>query len=313
MFFCLKPCNGKTIVAGETSEFATRGNQMFSVVKHIAFSLIILLSLNGCLTIHNLNVVANSTPPATPVAIPPVVEGGDQQPENIPPTPLNESQISNNRTPTALDAMGNPVSPDPSLRSTRPEYVFHSGDTFDVKFFYNPELNETVKVRPDGRISLQLVQDVQAASLTPTELVSLLKKKYAAHIRDPEISVIVRSFDANRVYVDGQVGRPGMVEMSDGMTIMDAVASARGLRDTARRSEVLLIRRNGLKRPFVYSIDLDAAMSGEDIAQNVVLKPYDIVYVPKSAIANINTWIDQYIRRNIPIYMGVSFESIKFN
>jgi protein involved in polysaccharide export with SLBB domain len=285
---------------------------MSAVVKYLGTSLIILVLLSGCLTIHNLNVVSDNNPPGTPVAIPVLAEDGQARGADNSPVPVNGTRVGNAQSPEALDAMGNPVAPDQSLMSVKPEYVIHSGDTFDVKFFYNPELNESVKVRPDGRISLQLVQDVQAASLTPSELVSVLKKKYASHIKDPEISVIVRSFDANRVYVDGQVVQPGVVEMSDGMTIMDAVASVRGLRETARPSEVLLIRRNGLKRPFVYLVDLDAAMSGADITQNVTLRPYDIVYVPKSAIANINTWIDQYIRRNIPIYMGVSFESIKF-
>lgn len=204
------------------------------------------------------------------------------------------------QTPIPLGDQDAPSPPAPSLASISSSYIIQPGDELDVKFFYNPLLNESVTVRPDGRISLQLVQEVQAASLTTTELSSVLKKKYASHLRDPEISVIVRSFDSRRVYVDGEVGKPGMVEMGGGLTIMQAIASARGLKDSAHRSEVLIIRRNNLKKPFVLKVDVDSAMDGTDITQDVALKPYDIVYVPKSAIAHVNTFVDLYLRKNIP-------------
>ncbi len=211
------------------------------------------------------------------------------------------------QTPVAISEQGTLDPPAPSLASVTPAYVIQPGDEIDIKFFYNPLLDESVTVRPDGRISLQLVQEVQAASLTTSELSTVLKEKYSPHLRDPEISVIVRSFDSRRVYVDGEVVQPGMVEMGGGLTIMQAIASARGLKDSARRSEVLIIRRNNLKRPFVLTVDVDSAMDGTDVTQDVVLKPYDIVYVPKSAIAHVNTFVDLYIRKNIPFDLSYGF------
>ncbi len=211
------------------------------------------------------------------------------------------------QTPVPISEQGTLEPPAPSLASVTPAYIIHPGDEIDVKFFYNPLLDESVTVRPDGRISLPLVQEVQAASLTTSELSAVLKEKFSSHLRDPEISVIVRSFDSQRVYVDGEVVQPGMVEMGGGLTIMQAIASVKGLKNSARRSEVLIIRRNNLKRPFVLKVDVDAAMDGTDVTQNVVLEPYDIVYVPKSAIAHINTFVDLYIRKNIPFDLSYGF------
>ena len=263
---------------------------MLSVLKNSCSGLILLLLLSGCLTIHNLNVTSGNSYPREPVAISTVGEGGQSS------TPI----------PVPINEMGNLTPPPaPSLNSALPSYSIHPGDVLDIKFFYNPTLNESVTVRPDGRISLQLVQDVHAATLSPNELVTILKRKYSSHLQKPEISVIVRSFEASKVFVDGEVWKSGMVEMPGGdLTIMQAIARAQGLKDTAKRNDVLLIRRNGLNRPFVYTVNLDAAMAGTDITQNVTLKPYDIVYVPKSTIANINQWVDQYIRRNIPINLS---------
>jgi protein involved in polysaccharide export with SLBB domain len=103
-----------------------------------------------------------------------------------------------------------------------------------------------------------------------------------------------------------------MINMGQYMTIMQAVASAGGLRNTAQGDDILVIRRNYLNKPFVIAVDLDSVREGADVGQDIALKPYDIVFVPKSAIANVNTWIDMYIRKNIPINVGVGFEAIKW-
>ncbi len=110
------------------------------------------------------------------------------------------------RNPAPLSEFGTNPSQSPAK-----EYRIQVGDLLDIKFFYNPELNEQVTVRPDGRISLMLATEVMAAGVTPGELTEQLRKKYATVIKTPEIAVIVRSFNAQRVYVDGEVGRPGVV------------------------------------------------------------------------------------------------------
>jgi protein involved in polysaccharide export with SLBB domain len=193
-----------------------------------------------------------------------------------------------------------------SLNSEK-EYRIQVGDQLDIKFFYNSELNEQVTVRPDGRISLQLVHEVMVAGLTPSELTQRLKQKYAPELKKPEIAVIVRSFGAYKIYVDGEVNKSGMFPLVGYMTVLHAISQAGGMKDTARKGEVLIIRRGEGNKPLVSSVNLNKVVDGTDILQDIPLKPFDIVYVPRSAIANVNVWVDQYIRKNLPIYLSFGY------
>jgi protein involved in polysaccharide export with SLBB domain/uncharacterized protein involved in exopolysaccharide biosynthesis len=189
------------------------------------------------------------------------------------------------------------------------EYTIHGNDQLMIKFFYNPELNETVTVRPDGRISLQFAHDVMAAGLTPAELTDILTEKYSIEFVDPKLSVIVQSYGGQMAYVDGEVGKPQMLELfsiGQDITVSQAIAIAGGLKDTARRHEVRVIRRKADKKPLVIPVNLDQVWNGTDINQDVVLLPYDIVYVPKSTISNVNLWIAQYFYNNIHVSFGYS-------
>lgn len=197
-----------------------------------------------------------------------------------------------------------------TLRSAEKEYSLQAGDQLDIRFYYNPELNEQVTIRPDGRISLQLVREITAAGLTPGELTDLLTKKYAAELKRPEITVIVRSFSSQRIYVDGEINKAGMVNLTVLTTVLQAISQAGGWKDTARRDEVIVIRRGTDNRPLVIQLNLDKAIDGTDTGQDIILRPFDIVYVPKSAIANVNVWMDQYIRKNIPINTGIFYNPI---
>jgi polysaccharide biosynthesis/export protein len=186
------------------------------------------------------------------------------------------------------------------------EYRIQVGDQLDIKFFYNAELNEQVIVRPDGRISLQLVQEVVATGLTPAELTKVLVEKYGAELKKPEITVIVRSFGAQKIYVDGEVSKPGMFPILGIMTALQAIAQAGGMKETAYAGDVIIIRRGAGNRPMAFPLNLDKVLDGTDISQDLALAPFDIVYVPRSTISNVNVWVDQYIRRMIPI--PISFQ-----
>src|SRR5512133_2841851 len=133
---------------------------------------------------------------------------------------------------------------DPAYQAIIPEepYRIHAGDSLDVKFYYNPELNETVTVRPDRKISLQLVHDVMAAGFTPEELSQILADKYRKEVKKPVITVIVRTFNGHKVYVDGEVTRPGMQAMVEEMTLLQSVSGAGGFKPTARLNEILVLR-----------------------------------------------------------------------
>jgi protein involved in polysaccharide export with SLBB domain len=178
----------------------------------------------------------------------------------------------------------------------------------DVKFFYNPELNESVTVRPDGRVSLQLAHEIPAAGLTPAELTQVLKQNYARELDQPEITVIMRTFEGQRVYVDGEVNRPALVPLAASMTLLQAISLAGGLKESARTSEIVLIRRGAAGKPSVFSVDLARVLDGTDTGQDVALMPFDVVYVPRSPIANVNLWVDQYVRKNLPVSFGLFYQ-----
>jgi protein involved in polysaccharide export with SLBB domain len=191
------------------------------------------------------------------------------------------------------------------------EYIIQPGDHLDIRFFYNSDLSDLSIVRPDGRISLQLIGEVMAAGQSPRELTSLLTEMYDKELKNPEITVIVRSF-GSRVYVDGQVEEPGEVELLGPLTVMQAISRVGGLTDEAWK-EALVIRRIKGQEPLVIELDLNKVLTGEDFGQDIGLVPFDIVYVPRSPIANVNLWVDQYIRQNIPINFSLFFDPTRKN
>lgn len=180
------------------------------------------------------------------------------------------------------------------------EYRIQAGDQLDIKFFYNKDLNEQVTVRPDGRISLQLVKSIVAAGLTPEQLTDQLAKAYSAQIKDPEIAVIVRSFSSQRVYVDGEVAKPGLIPLTGPTTVLQAISQAGGFLYTGTATDVMVIRRGPENQPLALMVNMKKVRNGTDLAQDIYLKPFDIVYVQKTAIANVNLWIEQYMNRMVP-------------
>lgn len=187
------------------------------------------------------------------------------------------------------------------------EYRIQPGDLLDVKFFYNPELNEQLTVRSDGKITLQLVNDVTAAGLTPAELTAVLTKAFAPELTNPRVAVIVRTSVLDKVYVDGEVNKAGMVNLTGPTTALQAIAQAGGMRASAKPEEVIVLRRSEERKVAVIRINLQNVLSGTDSTQDIQLKPNDVVFVPRSVIANINAWVDTYIRKNIPLPIGIGY------
>ena len=178
-------------------------------------------------------------------------------------------------------------------------YRIRVGDALDVRFYKTPELNaEKVPVRNDGKISLDLVGDVQAAGLGPDELASDLRTAYSKELEDPRIAVIVRDF-GGQVFIGGEVGKAAAVKYVEGMTALQAIQSAGGFNDKASYENVILMRR-GQEGYQGYRLYLKSALSGDDFTQDVALQPNDVVFVPKSRVANMNQVVDQYITKNLP-------------
>ena len=184
------------------------------------------------------------------------------------------------------------------------EYRINAGDQLDIKFFYNAELNETVIVRSDGRISLQLVGEILSVGQTPAQLTAQLTEKYAPVLVRPDVTVIVKASGGQKVFVDGEVNTPGVKDIIGPMSIRQCIAQAGGLKETARIKEILVIRQQKGKDPLIVAVNMETINSGADFSQDISLYPYDIVYVPRSPIANANLWVKQYIRELLPIMPG---------
>ncbi len=180
-----------------------------------------------------------------------------------------------------------------------PPMVLQPGDVIDVKFFYMPEIDESQKIRPDGKMALQLIGEVDAAGKTSEELRRELVERYSVRLKRPEIAVLVRRADISKVYVSGEVKKPGVVEMPGKLTVMDAIMEVGGFKmESAELSTVVIIRnRDGKHYGCLY--DAKEVVSGK-VAEPFYLQPLDIVYVPRTKVVQVNQFIDQYINKMVP-------------
>ena len=174
------------------------------------------------------------------------------------------------------------------------------GDQVDIKFFYTPELNELQGIRPDGKISLQLIGDVMAAGSTPAQLQDVLQKKYTGLIEKPSVVVIARELAHRNIYIAGSVHQPGLQEMPGHRTVLASIMKAGGFDMTsANIKKVTVIRHENGKRKS-YKLDFKGVLSGESEYVPFYLHAQDIVYVPRTGIVRTAQWLDQYITQMIP-------------
>lgn len=192
-----------------------------------------------------------------------------------------------------------PVAPVDWPEDLEPILRIQAGDQLLVRFTYTPELNEEQLVRPDGMISLPLVGGVAAAGKSPEELRDELTGLYTAKLRDPEINVVIRGLESHKVYVSGEVLRPGVVPMTGPMTAMQAVMYTGGFQTRSAKPQTVVILRQRGDRQYGRTIDLRAELDGK-VEEPFFLEPFDIVFVPRTGIDRANQWVDQYINRMIP-------------
>lgn len=159
------------------------------------------------------------------------------------------------------------------------DYRIGAEDIIQISVFSNEALSRTVPVRPDGMITLPLLNDVKAAGLTPMELRDTLMKKFVEFVPSPEVAVIVTEVKSFMISVIGQVAKPGRYDLRSSATIVDALAMAGGFKEFAGRSKVVVLRSEGgaSKRiPF----DYDKMGAVKAAQENFALRPGDIVIVP---------------------------------
>jgi polysaccharide biosynthesis/export protein len=179
--------------------------------------------------------------------------------------------------PTSLTTNAeNPVSGKPHDDT----FVIGATDVLAVNVWKEPDISRSVPVRSDGKISLPLAGELQAAGLTPLKLERDIASKLQNYISEPEVTVIVQQINSQKFNVLGQVARPGSFPLSSSSTVLDAIALAGGFRDFARQKSIYVLRRNPngteSRLPFNYK----QVIKGDKPAQNITLQPNDTIVVP---------------------------------
>lgn len=185
----------------------------------------------------------------------------------------------NSPSPSGSDAASPSVGSKHTAATKDPNYVIGPQDVLDIDVWKEKELTRTVEVRPDGKISLPLLNDVQASGLTPMQLAANITDGLKKFITDPQVTVIVTDIRSQRVYILGEVVRPGAYPLLPGMNVLQALSSAGGFTMFANTKKIYVLRQQGGKQekfPFNYK----AAVSGKRTDENIILRPGDQIVVP---------------------------------
>lgn len=199
-------------------------------------------------------------------------------------------------------------------RSTAPElyqpmppatFTIAPGDKLLVNSYFHPAVKQTVTVQPDGLVSLLLVGTVVAAGKTPEQLAKELVRGYEKYLENAEITVSIDDSPGLAVYVGGEVAKPAMLPLRGDMTLLQSITQAGGFLVTANKEQVLILRENSEGR--VRAMQANAEQMLRNEADEVRLRRHDIVYVPKSAIAKVDQFVDQYLGQVVPRWVVTSF------
>lgn len=179
-------------------------------------------------------------------------------------------------------------------------YRIQAGDVVDIRFPYHPDENTKTVVRPDGRITVAVAGEVQAAQLTAGELTGVITERARESLIDPVVTVTIQPGENLRVYVGGEVENPGFVSYRPGLTAVQAIYDRGGVKptgDSQRVAWVTDVKPSGEYQ--VYRFNLPDALHGEQNAAPV-LSPNDVLVVPPSVIGKLNQLVELYIRSMLP-------------
>ena len=160
-----------------------------------------------------------------------------------------------------------------------PPYIVQPNDLLEIYVWKDPSLTRKVTVRPDGRISFPLIQDMQAAGLSPEAIKESIEKKLKEYIEVPNVTVIVEAIQSYRVFVMGKVAKPGAILAEKPITVLQALALAGSFSEFANPADMVIIRNNG-EDNILFKFNYVEAIKGKNFNQNMLLKNGDVVVVP---------------------------------
>jgi polysaccharide export outer membrane protein len=214
-------------------------------------------------------------------------------------------------SPEMSHGQTNAPPPQSAAADSQAAYVLQPGDELEIKFFFNPELNERATIRPDGRISLPLMGERSITGSTVAQLTQNLELDYKKELSRPQLMIQVRAFGNRNIFVGGEVERPGMFQVFGQKTAMEALLEAGGLKRTAKKGQVMLIRRSDNGAP----VTLRLAMNEKNTRQlpwaaHFKMQPMDVLLVTESGISKVDRAVDQYFRQLVPVMLTGGFSYI---
>jgi polysaccharide export outer membrane protein len=198
--------------------------------------------------------------------------------QGTPAQPAANSASNKTATVSAATTATDKATNAASASLAGPEYVIGPEDVLHIAVWKENDLTATLPVRPDGKISLPLLDDVQAAGLTPKQLADSVTEKLRKYIADPRVTVVVTAINSKRIYLLGEVTHAGAMPMLPNMTVLQALSSA-GLNQFANTKRIYILRtENGKQKKL--PVPYRKLVKGEDIEQNYILQPGDTIVVP---------------------------------
>ena len=213
------------------------------------------------------------------------------------------------RTPSAVATPNFPVVPlFPTWTDQDDSYRLYPGDVVDFQSSGAPELNRKLTIAPDGRIHPPLIAAVMAADRTPDELQSTLRTSYASQLRNPAITLAPESFASQKVFVGGEVSKPGLYDIPGEIDPLQAIMLAGGFLTSARREEVVVLRRGAGGQPFMRTFDMKGVFARETgFAELPRLRRFDVVWVPRSRVSEVGQFTQQFVREALPVTVGFNY------
>lgn len=171
----------------------------------------------------------------------------------------------------------------PHISASKPHddgFVIGNDDVLAINVWKEPDISRSIPVRSDGKISLPLVGEVQAAGRTPLRLEQEIASRLRNYISEPEVAVIVQQINSEKFNVLGQVVRPGLYPLTSSATVLDAIALAGGFRDFAKQKSIYILRRTPDGRVLRIPFNYKKAVTGQGSEQNIQVEPHDTIIVP---------------------------------
>lgn len=178
------------------------------------------------------------------------------------------------------------------------DYIILPGDEIEIKFLYHPDFNTLLEVMPDGKIFLPLIHGITVIDKTPTMVSLELEKSYETELKDPVIVVNVRRSMGRMIYVGGEVRTPQAINIKIPTTLWQALIRSGGMLRSAEKSNILVIRSSPGSNALILCVNLDNIRQGQ--MNDILLQPYDVIYVPKTNIAKVGEFVEDYINNIIP-------------